>query len=85
MTQQSIFGETEKKAAERYRWWHVYLVREKRRLAGITEAVRAATAAAAAPQTEPPAVLPGESAEEYMNRVEKLKESASQVTDVVSE
>jgi hypothetical protein len=41
MSQQlSPFSETEKKAAERYLWWPIYLVREKRRLAGITEAVR---------------------------------------------
>jgi hypothetical protein len=42
--QQSVYSETEKKAAERYLWWPIYLVREKRRLAGITEAVRAGAA-----------------------------------------
>ena len=31
--------------AERYRWWGVYLVREKRRLGGIAEAVQAEEAA----------------------------------------
>jgi hypothetical protein len=77
MSQQSIFSETEKKAAERYLWWPIYLIREKRRLAGITEAVQAASAAAAEPQPGPPPVLPGETAEEYMDRVEKLREAIS--------
>ncbi|MBN1310697.1 MAG: hypothetical protein JXB30_04690 [Anaerolineae bacterium] len=87
MSQQSIFSETEKKAAERYLWWPIYLVREKRRLAGITEAVQAASAGGAEPadpNPEPPPVLPGESAEEYMDRVEKLREDTSE-SDVLSE
>lgn len=33
--------------AERYRWWAVYLVREKRRLQGIADAVQAEAAAEA--------------------------------------
>jgi hypothetical protein len=33
--------------AERYRWWGVYLIREKRRLQGIAAAVQAEEAAAA--------------------------------------
>jgi|GEM_PF-3371444 len=36
--------------AERYRWWGVYLIREKRRLRGIAEAVQAEEAAAALKQ-----------------------------------
>ncbi len=35
----------EQPTAERYKWWGVYLIREKRRLQGIAEAVQAGEAA----------------------------------------
>jgi len=45
--------------AERYRWWGVYLIREKRRLQGIAQAVQAEQATAALGQRLPLA-QPGE-------------------------
>jgi hypothetical protein len=40
------FVDHESLVAERYRWWGVYLIREKRRLGGIAEAVQAEAAQA---------------------------------------
>lgn len=76
--QQSVFSETEKKAIERYIWWPIYLVREKRRLAGITEAVRSGAADPGAHYgpLPTPEVLPGESAEEFLLRAEQQGEAA---------
>ena len=39
--------EHEGTVAERYKWWGVYLIREKRRLGGIADAVQAGEAARA--------------------------------------
>jgi len=75
MAQQiSTFSETEKKAAERYKWWVVYLVREKRRLEGITKAVQASAATAQVEDPPPtPEVL---AAEEFLLRAEQEGEAA---------
>jgi len=64
--------------AERYRWWGVYLVREKRRLGGIAEAVQAEEAArltgmrAAPPDQEvaQPALEGAETPDELLTRVD---------------
>jgi hypothetical protein len=48
-----VYLEQEKTAAERYRWWGVYLVRERRRLQGIADAVQANLAV-----DQPPVTLP---------------------------
>ena len=39
------YAEHEQTVAGRYKWWGVYLIREKRRLGGIAQAVQAEAAA----------------------------------------
>lgn len=56
----------ERLVAERYRWWGVYLVREKRRLQGIAEAVKAEEAALATRSVREDAETP----EEMLTRVD---------------
>jgi hypothetical protein len=56
----------ERLVAERYRWWGVYLIREKRRLQGIAEAVQAEEAALATR----PAREGAETPEELLTRVD---------------
>ena len=62
-----VYLEQEKTAAERYRWWGVYLVRERRRLQGIADAVQANL-----PLDQPPVTLPEgvETPEELLVRVD---------------
>jgi hypothetical protein len=38
-TQAEIYRDQEQNTAERYRWWGVYLIREKRRLQAIADAI----------------------------------------------
>ena len=65
----------EGQVAERYRWWGVYLIREKRRLQGIAEVVQARAAqdaVRATPRTpaSPERALPSEAPEELLTRVD---------------
>ena len=72
------YADHEQAVAERYKWWGVYLVREKRRLGGIAEAVQAEEAARVtqlrvAPVDEEvaqPAIEGTESPDELLNRVD---------------
>ena len=62
-----VYLEQEKTAAERYRWWGVYLVRERRRLQGIADAVQANLLVDQPPVTLPEGV---ETPEELLVRVD---------------
>lgn len=53
MTDMQKITEDEKKVAQAYIWWPVYLVRERRRLAGILAAVEAG-------QTKTPGLVPSD-------------------------
>lgn len=68
------FEDLEQLATERSIWWRVYLVRERRRLSGIAQAVRPnQPAQATGPRPDPPAPvqpLPGESASDYLARAD---------------
>jgi hypothetical protein len=80
-----VYLEQEKTAAERYRWWGVYLVRERRRLQGIADAVQANL-----PLDQHPVTLPEgmETPEELLVRVDAelaLQEADQALAEVEAE
>lgn len=75
MSNLSSFTELEKKVAERYLWWPIYLVREQRRLQGITQAMA----------THPTPTPEVQSAEEYLLRAEQSEDFLSDPLTIFDE
>ncbi len=93
MSKADTYIDHERPVAERYRWWGVYLIREKRRLQGIAEAVQAEEAAAAlraqtAPLPESQAAdevmtMPGlEMPDELLTRLDAEMETAGVLAEI---
>ena len=81
------FIDHESLVAERYRWWGIYLIREKRRLQGIADAVQAEAAQRVVRSEETTSDLPEgiESPDELLTRVDaeiQLHEAVEQLDAV---